>query len=418
MLPNRVLLFLSGILFMAAACQDSSGPVDPTGAGGDLVPARSQRSAAPDQKALARDVPGFGGVYVAEDGIPTVYLTDPSQRGAAQRAVTGYLQRHGLEATGLRVKQAAFDLEQLDRWFLAASPEVLAVSGTVYMDLDEANNRLTVGVSDPGARAGVRSALTGLGIPESAYATVAAEPIRFVATLRDRVRPVIGGLQIHFHIFLCTLGFNAIQGGAESFITNSHCTMKQGGVEDTEYAQPLFSAIDNFIGTEVADPPYQIGGDCPRGFRCRFSDSSRARYAEGVEHELGMIVRTEGPDTGSLEIDGTFRIRGETANPVLGQIVNKMGRTTGWTSGRVTATCVDTGVSASNFLFYCQSFVENDAGSVVVGAGDSGSPVFERTGGPNVQLHGILWGGNGPGTLFVYSPLSGIETELGPLTTN
>jgi hypothetical protein len=52
-----------------------------------------------------------------------------------------------------------------------------------------------------------------------------------------------------------------------------------------------------------------------------------------------------------------------------------------------------------------------------VGAGDSGSPVFIGSGSSSVKLAGILWGGNTSGTTFVFSPMSGIERELGSLTT-
>jgi hypothetical protein len=61
--------------------------------------------------------------------------------------------------------------------------------------------------------------------------------------------------------------------------------------------------------------------------------------------------------------------------------------------------------------------VENSA-AVIVQGGDSGSPVFRIESGGDVTLLGNLWGGNSSGTLFVYSPLSGIETELGELTTH
>jgi len=36
--------------------------------------------------------------------------------------------------------------------------------------------------------------------------------------------------------------------------------------------------------------------------------------------------------------------------------------------------------------------------------------------GSNVTLVGILWGGSGS-SLYVFSPISNIETELGALTT-
>ena len=96
----------------------------------------------------------------------------------------------------------------------------------------------------------------------------------------------------------------------------------------------------------------------------------------------------------------------------MGQTVNKIGRTTGWTFGKVTNTCVTVNVSGSNITQICQSLV-----TAGVGAGDSGSPVFNWSGtGNTVRLAGILWGGSG-NNLFVFSPMSGIEKELGALTT-
>ena len=55
----------------------------------------------------------------------------------------------------------------------------------------------------------------------------------------------------------------------------------------------------------------------------------------------------------------------------------------------------------------------------IVAGGDSGSPVFSRIKADgSVTLLGNLWGGNSSGTLFVYSPIANIESELGALTTN
>jgi hypothetical protein len=41
--------------------------------------------------------------------------------------------------------------------------------------------------------------------------------------------------------------------------------------------------------------------------------------------------------------------------------------------------------------------------------------VFRITSGNNVQLTGFLWGGDGVGNLFVFSPLKQVRDELGPL---
>ena len=95
----------------------------------------------------------------------------------------------------------------------------------------------------------------------------------------------------------------------------------------------------------------------------------------------------------------------------VGTRVHKVGRTTGWTSGTHTNTCVTVNVSGTNLTLICQDLV-----SAGVAGGDSGSPAFQRVGGNRVKLAGVLWGGNGAGTQFVYSPISQVQGELGSLT--
>lgn len=306
--------------------------------------------------------------------------------------------------------------DQMSAWFAQASPAVLALAGTVFADHDEGAGKLVFGIEHAAAATGVRTALARLGIPSSAYDIVVTEPIRYAATLRDRWRPTIGGIQIHFGQYLCTLGFNADDGTERSFITNSHCTNTQGGVEGTEYFQPTSTVDPTVIAVEVEDPNYFRGGACPRGRKCRYSDASRARYSSTVSSTRGSIASTSGPNNGSLEVTGTFTITAQdnnTTNFAIGTTVNKVGRTTGWTQGAVTRTCVNTNVSSSNITLLCQTFVENPGGAVVVGGGDSGSNVFRITSGSNVELVGLLWGGNSSGTLFVFSPLKQVRDEIG-----
>jgi hypothetical protein len=224
----------------------------------------------------------------------------------------------------------------------------------------------------------------------------------------------VAGLQIRFSQYVCSLGFNAALESTGGYVTAAHCSTRQGEVDGTEYYQPLNRVPDEFIGTEVADPAFFRGGACPRGRKCRYSDSNFSEGDSAVGFALGTIARTTGPNNGSLEIAGEFSISGEGA-ALVGQTANKVGRTTGWTQGQVTRTCVNTGVSASNIVLLCQDFVENNR--QIVAGGDSGSPIFRINNSGRVTLLGNLWGGNSSGTLFVYSPIANIERELGPLTT-
>lgn len=85
---------------------------------------------------------------------------------------------------------------------------------------------------------------------------------------------------------------------------------------------------------------------------------------------------------GSITIDSQnppMTIVGEFPYPVGGEMVDKMGRTTGWTYGFVKKTCVDMLLSAYSGsgvgLLLCQDWASywNDKG-------DSGSPVFRYYG--------------------------------------
>jgi hypothetical protein len=403
-----------------SACQENSTPTSPDGGLAPAVAASRQSPDLPSAAEFARQVPGFGGYFLSRDGAPTVYLTRGSSRAPVDRILAGYLSARGLSTAAVRVVEGRYGWNQLQRWQAVATPEALAIPGAVFVDNDETTNRVLVGVENLSAMGRVRAAVAQLGIPDDAVIVQRAEPIRQVATLQTVVdRPVRAGVQINFPGFLCSVGFNATAGGQKSFITASHCTTKQGGVESTPYWQPLQSVNGTQIATEVADPVYVRNAGCPKGKKCRVSDSSRAAYINGANQALGLIARTSGANNGSLDIVGSFSITSDDCTTSLGgclpvgATVNKVGRTTGWTAGTITNTCVNTGVSGTNIVQLCQSFV-----SASVGAGDSGSDVFQVTSSTNVKLAGILWGGNSNGTQFVFSPLANVTRDLGTLVTH
>jgi len=303
------------------------------------------------------------------------------------------------------------DLEALHQRLLP----LFETNGVVFTDADETRGRLVVGVLDRRSEGQVRGRLRALGIDSQDVDVVETEPIIALATLRDRAPDIVGGLQIRFSQYLCSLGFPAFRAGVRGFVTASHCSDNQGAVDGTTYYQPLDQVAGDFIGTEIADPPYvRNGKNCPKGKKCRQSDANFSRSDGQRAVTIGQIARTIA--LGSLEIDpaNPFTITGE-AEAAMGTTANKVGRTTGWTRGTVSGTCVNTGVSGSTLVLLCQTFVTSDG--VIVQGGDSGSPVFATAGGNNVTLLGGLWGGNQSGTQFVYSPIANIEAELGPLAT-
>lgn len=427
----------SGIAACALAALACGEPIaSPSSLVASRIAAQLAADPTPSQLDVAGAVPAFGGYFIDAAGRPTVNLTDASQRDAAAQALSGFLASYGWSASDLQVREVAYTYQQLDAWYRAARDGALSVSGAVLGDVDERNNRVVFGGLDAGALANIAEVTSAAGIPAGALSLQVRAPVLQAATLRDRMRPPIGGIQINFFptpasplTLVCTLGFNAIDGTDTSFVTNSHCSNVQGGTTPTtDYYQAtrgLVADPANFVAREAEDPEYSMFGaaGCPLGRRCRTSDASRAKYAGGMTFSLGRIARAANENAAAgqdpLLVDSlspTFQIVSEQMRGVVGQKLNKVGRTTGWTSGLITETCVDINITASEITQLCQDLVDAH-----VAGGDSGSPVFGVNTDGTIFLAGILWGSSTNletgHVQFIMSPLAQVKAEIGNVKT-
>jgi hypothetical protein len=224
----------------------------------------------------------------------------------------------------------------------------------------------------------------------------------------------------------CTLGFNATSSGSAAFVTASHCTRTQGGVEGTGYSQPLVGSRQ--IGTEAKDPNWFTNAQVPRCPRsttttpiyCRWADAAVATYSSGISHERGYLARTTYSstfrgDSGSYVVDQAsprFRITQGLYGTTAGDPVDKVGWRSGWTWGDVDAPCQDVDLatfSRPGYWLLCQDYAWYGAER-----GDSGAPVFAYLSSTEAGLQGIHWGALSGGRKL-YSPLGGIERDLGTL---
>lgn len=357
---------------------------------------------------VAERFPGFGGVFVDASGVLNVYLVDPHPRTAADvvAALRQALRPGSIPTARIQARRGLFTFHELKAWH-DRMQDLLDLDGVVFTDVDDARNRLTVGVQDYALLPAVEGELARLGVPREAVEIIETEPVQFETSLQSRHRPLVGGLQISFvskrFAYLCTLGFNATRLHVAGFVLNSHCTAKQGGVEDTVIYQERVGN-QNVVGVEVADPEYFTGGICPKKKRCRYSDSAFAERSQGVDATRGAVAKV-GLNSVAWDGGATFSIVGG-ADPIVGHTVGKVGRTTGFTEGTVQRICTNYGVLTTKIVLLCQA-----QASYSSSGGDSGSPVFSRPG-DSITLHGIHWGSGG-----VFSPISGIEreSELGAL---
>lgn len=295
----------------------------------------------------------------------------------------------------------------------------------------------------------VQNVIDQTGIPTEAVSAEVETPMRLLGDLRDKFRPVPGGVKIQWQEFdvpwadaiTCTIGpqFEAHRDGydpVEGFLVNSHCTRAPfdsaaSASDPTTYHQ---ATVGDNIGEEVFDPDTWSCTDNPQ-YGCRGSDAALAVYYadESVGPQLGRIARTDSRNDAnySITLDGTqprFEVTSALGQYSLqGETLEKVGQLTGWTGGTVINGCVDYPITDGGIVvgptLVCQVAVAAEAGP-----GDSGSPVFKIDAGIEVHLRGMLVGGRGEchyinieGAFvceeFVASHLGDIEYELGPLLT-
>jgi len=108
---------------------------------------------------VAERTPAFGGFFLDENGDPTVYMVDVKQAPAAQAAIADVFGAEYLPAGDLRVLPGRYGFLQLKDWYDKMWPQVLAMDGAIFTDIDEANNRLHIGVQKDEARGAVKAEL-------------------------------------------------------------------------------------------------------------------------------------------------------------------------------------------------------------------------------------------------------------------
>lgn len=385
---------------------------------GDTVPAPLDGDLYPGEKefvALAQQIPGYAGDWLDGD-TRVVALTaagDPAVAGrvlASRPAPEQGDRQEAMTGGGTRFVTAQYDYATLRAFRDSSIEKVLSVDGTTFYDLDEAANRVVVGIESETPRAEVERRFQEAGVPAAATDVVVTGTISEDITLQDFKRPLEGGWQIRRQNGgNCSLGFITRNpaNGAAAFVTNSHCTTTFWGSDGVLISQNVNNL---WVGREVRDPnPFACGffGIV----RCRFSDAALVQVS-GANVSPGKIGRTlfwGGPGAaGSITIDPAnpqLTITGNQNWPWHGQMVDKVGRTSGWNYGFVKNTCVTVPRSLTRWAL-CQY----TANYLSLG-GDSGSPVFLWHG-QNVTLTGVNWGYSNVLNRAFFSAVGGVRLDL------
>lgn len=368
---------------------------------------------------IARQVPGFGGLYLDAERNLRVLLREPSEtnRVAAIEAIEAIFGPERFAGANVVAVPADHDFITLKGWKDRAEP-LLGVAGVVSVDADERANRLRVGIDGETRRQGIENRLGRLGIPLEAVEVDVVEPYEFenhvlLPYLQKKRRPLIAGAEINSTVSTCSLGFLAKwYGQARGIITASHCAPNPGSPSIADPSPgTAFSQIAEQVGIEAIDPQW----GCDWGDRCRQSDAIFIALDQGVTGRLGRVGR----HVHAYPYTFGYTITGK-AVAVSGDIAHKIGRSTGDTAGEVEATCAGYTISGESigwpgsYTLVCQNSYEADSAK-----GDSGGPVLRVTNAPNdeAQLLGIhvVRKVSPIDSESIYTPIGNIEAEIGPL---
>jgi hypothetical protein len=405
-----------------------------------------RRVAQAAEAALRRSLRSYVGLTLQADDVVAITIADARERELALGTAVGIWQQ--MRAGEPRQRMPAFTVVEA-----VAGPaelgdakrrmrDVLTLPGVVYLDLNETCGCIDVGIAVDTAREAVAAFARDHGVRADVVRSVASPFIRRTAGLTDDVRPTVGGLLISARYSgQCSLGLPvwSFQRSRLGFLTASHCTFgQQGGVADREWYEPDYPGVyqpdhgsifaPRGIGHEAIDPDLVDASAleaCPSGRRCRRSDAAFIDYDRDDLGILGRIARPSGRCTVAGEQCGSamdrqtddIRVAYGLSGVVVGSTLDKIGVTSGWTSGVLTHQCIDVNVKDTDITLLCQDQV-----AATSMPGDSGAPVFIHYADAGAaEFVGILWGGSDDPanpSVLLYSPIAGIEAELGGFVYN
>ncbi len=223
---------------------------------------------------------------------------------------------------------------------------------------------------------------------------------------QTRQRPLRIGLSIgHYAITAGTLGAFVRRRDTEEprILSNNHVLANENrGRRDDPVLQP--GAYDGGRA-----PQDRVGGLAElvrlSKSRVNYVDAALATIDDGVRFTPGTLR-------------GQGKLKGVLADPVdVDEIVAKLGRTTGYTRGRVTAFELDNvvvGYDAGNLRFDDQIEIEGAGSGPFSDGGDSGSVIFTASGHEAVALlfaGGDTGGSNGAGLTYA-NPIATVLRRL------
>ncbi len=222
--------------------------------------------------------------------------------------------------------------------------------------------------------------------------------------LQRRTRPLVPGLSVaHPAVTAGTLGALVRVGGEPAVLSNSHV------LADSGHAR---------IGDPALQPGPADGCDPRRDRIGALAAHGLLRLDRPNAVDVAVAVLDDPALAGENRVPGPGLLRGVTDEVPADDRVGKLGRTTGWTTGRVTAVELDgvrVGFDQGTLTFDGLVEVEGEDDEPFSRGGDSGSVIYTLDSGEGLALlfaGGESGGSNGQGLTFG-CPLSDALAAVG-----
>lgn len=224
------------------------------------------------------------------------------------------------------------------------------------------------------------------------------------AALQRRTRPLVPGLSVgHPATTAGTLGALVLLDGRPAVLSNSHVLAESGRAR---------------AGDAALQPGPYDGGTAPHDRVGVLVAHAPLRTDRPNDVDVAAAVLDDAGLAGENLVPGPGRLTGTTEEVPDDDRVGKLGRTTGWTTGRVTAVELDgvrVGFGADELAFDGLVEVEGEGAEPFSRGGDSGSVVYALDSGLGLGLlfaGGETGGRNGQGLTYA-CPLSASLAAVG-----
>ena len=368
-------------------------------------------------RAAAELEPWFGGLHIA-DGVLQISTTDPGVDVSRSRATAlivlqaaGRRNAANLVETA-RLRPVRFSFANLFDFYSTLLPD-LHKFGVTQIDLDEAANRISVGVATEQHQRDLLQHLEGLSVP--------AEAVEVMELSAPEANYTWGGKRtyIYWNVSVtapCTLSqvvtrrlSDATEDSVLYGITNSHCT--QSFASDTG-DRMLNNVGGSTVADEIWDHPLITNATCQgltgtTAAKCRYSDAALFQYRPASWGNLEPHIIQISAARDSLHGEETFVLTGDS--------LNMYGSTSGLSKGVAEGSCVHVlHPNISGGYALCQG-----KASYPSSGGDSGGPVWVKDVYPDLTrwFVGVHWGMDKPehGDSRYYSKVYYVADEILPL---